>query len=61
MPATKKIPDTCVPGPGSYENIKVIAKDAKKFSFGPRTIFNDISHMEKKKNVPGPGYYPNIL
>lgn len=61
MPAHKNMPDACVPGPGSYENLKVIAKDARKFTFGPRTLFNDPSHIEKKKGVPGPGYYPNIL
>ena len=50
-----------MPGPGTYENLKVICREARKFTFGPKTIFNDPSDIEKKKNVPGPGYYPNKL
>jgi hypothetical protein len=61
MPAHKNQPDACVPGPGSYENIRVIARDAKKITFGPKSLFNDVTHMERKKNTPGPGSYPNIL
>jgi hypothetical protein len=50
-----------VPGPGSYSLNRTIGYNAKKFTFGPRTLFNDVEHLEKKKAVPGPGHYPNVL
>ena len=61
MPAKMNIPDICVPGPGTYEVRKDAGQDKRKFSFGPRTLFNDPVHIELKKNVPGPGYYPDKL
>lgn len=35
------LPDACVPGPGNYDNSIAIGSDKKKFTFGPRTLFND--------------------
>lgn len=61
MPAKMNIPDICVPGPGTYSFTKAVGYDKKKFSFGPRILFNDPSHIERKKNVPGPGFYPDLL
>jgi len=61
LPARANFPDPCVPGPGSYENIKVIAKDAKKFSLKPRLNFGDVEYKERKKGVPGPGMYDDPL
>lgn len=61
MPAKLNQPDPCVPGPGMYNSMKTIGEDKQKFTFGPRTAFNDVSVMEKKKGVPGPGYYPDKL
>lgn len=55
MPGKANIPDPCVPGPGSYENMRVISKDARKYSLGSRLAYNDIDRIEKKKAVPGPG------
>ena len=55
MPATKNMPDPCVPGPGTYESIRSSTSDKKKFTFGPRFLFNDITHNELKKGIPGPG------
>jgi hypothetical protein len=58
MPAKLNIPDACVPGPGSYDVRKEFAiNDKNKFTFGPRTLFNDPAHIERKKGVPGPGFY----
>jgi hypothetical protein len=61
MPAKMNIPDACVPGPGNYEIQKEFAFDKRKFTFGPRTLFNDPAHIALKKGVPGPGFYPNKL
>lgn len=61
MPSNRNIPDSCVPGPGTYDSIRPIGIDKQKFSFGPRTLFNDPAHIEKKKGVPGPGQYEDKL
>ena len=61
MPAKLNFPDPIVPGPGQYDSLKVIGHDKRKFSFGPKTLYNDIVSMERKKNVPGPGYYEDTL
>lgn len=53
----RTVPDPCVPGPGSYENIKVISKDARKFSLRSKLSYNDVDRIERKKAVPGPGTY----
>lgn len=50
-----------MPGPGNYNSLNLLGEDRKKFTFGPKTIFNDVSIMEMKKGVPGPGYYPDKL
>ncbi len=42
MPAHKNVADSCVPGPGSYEVVKLIGKDAKKYSMGPRIPYGDV-------------------
>jgi hypothetical protein len=41
--------------------VKNIGNDRHKFTFGPRTLFNDPAHIEKKKGVPGPGHYQDKL
>lgn len=61
MPAKLNIPDACVPGPGTYDFLKDIGHDRRKFTLGPRTMFNDPAHIEKKKGVPGPGFYEDKL
>mmetsp|Transcript_13966 Transcript_13966/g.13574 ORF Transcript_13966/g.13574 Transcript_13966/m.13574 type:complete len:93 (+) Transcript_13966:347-625(+) len=61
MPATKNIADACVPGPGQYPSISYVGLNAKKFTFGDRFLFNDITHNENKKGYPGPGQYENVL
>lgn len=61
MPSNKNKPDSCVPGPGSYSLNRTIGTNARKFTIGPKILSNDPEHMEKKKNIPGPGYYKNIL
>ena len=61
MPAKLNQPDPCVPGPGQYNSLKTIGEDRLKYSMGPRTLFNDVTTMETKKAVPGPGYYPETL
>ncbi len=61
LPAKLNIPDSCVPGPGTYDSTKAIGDGKKKFSFGPRTLFNDPAHIERKKGVPGPGQYEDKL
>ena len=57
MPGKLNQPDPCVPGPGQYDYIKQIGHDRRKLSMGPKYNFNDITVMEMKKNVPGPGFY----
>lgn len=61
MPGKLNQPDPCVPGPGQYEGQRSIGSDKKKFTFGPKTLYNDIEQIEKKKGVPGPGYYEDKL
>jgi hypothetical protein len=61
LPGKKNIPDVCVPGPGMYENKKTVGKDAKSFSIKAKLNIGDPGLDAKKKNVPGPGYYQNIL
>jgi hypothetical protein len=61
MPGKLNQPDPCVPGPGNYDYIKEIGHDRRKPSMGPKYAFNDITVMELKKNVPGPGHYPDKL
>lgn len=61
MPATKNIPDSCVPGPGTYDQNVYNGKNRNRFTFGPKFIFNDVTHNELKKNIPGPGKYEDIL
>ena len=61
MPAHKNQADACVPGPGTYDSLKALGATLKNFTIGPRTIFNDIEHIEKNKGIPGPGHYEDIL
>ncbi|CDW72045.1 UNKNOWN [Stylonychia lemnae] len=61
MPAKLNQPDPIVPGPGQYDSLKSIGADKRKFSFGPKTLYGDVAAMERKKNVPGPGYYEDTL
>ena len=61
MPGKLNQPDPCVPGPGQYDFLKDIGADKRKPSMGPKYAFNDITVIQKKKNVPGPGYYEDKL
>ena len=62
MPANKNQPDACVPGPGTYDEVlKPLGKNARQFTIGPKYTYLDIEHMERKKGVPGPGYYEDKL
>lgn len=61
MPGKLNQPDPIVPGPGQYDSQKPIGQEKKKFTFGPKTLYQDIVTMEKKKNVPGPGSYVDKL
>ena len=44
-----------------YDYAKEIGHDRRKASMGPKFAFNDITVMELKKNVPGPGHYEDKL
>ena len=61
MPGKLNIPDPCVPGPGSYTLDKDFGYDKRKFTFGPRTLFNDPEYIAKKNGIPGPGFYLDKL
>ena len=61
LPGKANIPDAIVPGPGSYYYVKDIGHDRRKFSLKSRLKTGDPSELEKRKAVPGPGYYPNRL
>mmetsp|Transcript_23037 Transcript_23037/g.17473 ORF Transcript_23037/g.17473 Transcript_23037/m.17473 type:complete len:205 (-) Transcript_23037:31-645(-) len=61
MPANKYLADECVPGPGSYKLQPHLGLHSRKFTFGDRFLFNDVTHNEKKKGFPGPGQYEDIL
>jgi len=37
--ANKYQADAVVPGPGQYQNVRTIARDAKKYSMSPRTKY----------------------
>ena len=38
-----------------------LGKYSRKTTFGQKFLFNDVTHNEIKKGIPGPGYYPDIL
>lgn len=59
MPGKANFPDAVVPGPGTYHYQKDIGHDRRKFSLKPKLLSGDPGELERKKNVPGPGYYPN--
>lgn len=61
MPAKMNLPDPIVPGPGSYNSLKKLGKDKKQFSFGTKLNYNDVERIERKKNIPGPGFYEDRL
>ena len=61
LPGKANIPDAIVPGPGTYNFQRDIGHDRKKFALKSRLQTGDPSEIEKKKNVPGPGFYPNKL
>ncbi len=61
MPGKANQPDAVVPGPGSYYFVKDIGHDRRKFSLKSRLKTGDPTELEKRKNVPGPGYYPDKL
>lgn len=61
LPGKANIPDPIVPGPGSYNFQRNIGHDRRKFSLKPKLLSGDPAELEKKKNVPGPGFYPNRL
>jgi len=61
LPGKSNVPDPVVPGPGTYYFQRDIGHDRRKFSLKPRLLTGDPAEMEKRKNVPGPGYYPNKL
>lgn len=50
-----------MPGPGTYENIRVISVDAKKYTLAPKTKLIDTEAVLIRKAVPGPGTYEDIL
>jgi len=49
-------PDSCVPGPGSYQVPETIAKGGKVYSMKPRTK-DPNDPIKLNKFVPGPGQY----
>ena len=61
MPGKSNFPDPIVPGPGTYNFQREIGHDRLKFSIKSRLLTGDPSEIEKKKGVPGPGWYPNTL
>lgn len=61
MPAKANVPDAIVPGPGTYNYQKMIGNDRRKSTLYERLDTGDSSAIERKKNVPGPGFYPNKL
>jgi hypothetical protein len=61
MPGKANFPDAVVPGPGSYYYQRDIGHDRKKASMKSRIQTGDPIELEKRKNVPGPGAYPNTL
>ena len=61
MPGKANQPDAVVPGPGSYYFVRDIGHDRRKFSLQSRLKTGDPTELEKRKAVPGPGYYPNKL
>ena len=50
-----------MPGPGSYYFQRDIGHDKQKVSLKSRIRTGDPVELEKRKNVPGPGLYPNAL
>jgi hypothetical protein len=61
LPSKKHLPDIAVPGPGSYQSLKPIGFNARKASLHPKLNRDDPEKIEKRKGVPGPGYYQDVL
>ena len=61
MPAKANVPDAIVPGPGTYNFEREIGNDRRKYTLQSRLLTGDPSSIERKKNVPGPGFYLDKL
>jgi len=54
-------PDRSLPGPGAYDPLKPLGANALKFKLKSRLMYGDPAAIAKKKNIPPPGHYNNIL
>jgi hypothetical protein len=54
-------PDPAVPGPGTYDPLAPIGKNARAFSLKGRLAYGDQAIMDIKRNVPPPGLYGDQL
>ena len=54
-------PDGATPGPGTYDPLEPIGKNAKAFALKGRIEYGDQAVMDIKRNVPAPGLYGDQL
>jgi hypothetical protein len=50
-------PDGAVPGPGTYDPLAPLGKNAKAFTLKGRLTYGEQATMDIKRNVPPPGLY----
>lgn len=54
-------PDAATPGPGTYDPLEPIGKNARAFTLKGRLDYGDQALMDIKRNVPPPGLYGDQL
>ena len=60
MEGNKK-PDSAVPGPGAYNPLAPIGRNARAFTLKGRLEYGNQAQMDIKRNVPPPGLYGDQL
>ena len=48
------------PGPGTYEPLKPLGEEARKFKMKFKLNYGDPMYMAKLRNVPGPGAHEDV-
>jgi hypothetical protein len=54
-------PDEATPGPGTYNPLAPIGKNARAFSLKGKLLYGEQSIMDIRRNVPPPGLYGDPL
>ena len=55
------VPDPAVPGPGSHNPLKPLGSEIKTFKLKSRVIYDDPADVARRRGVPPPGSYNEVL